>query len=370
MDNVTHSLVGAALAETGLKRITPLGSATLIVAANIPDVDVISLAFGPFAYLKWHRGITHSLIGFPIVALLLALCMYAAARIAYRRGKLPSPAGFAPLLLLSFVGTVTHPLLDFTNSYGWRPFLPFNDEWHYIDLTFVADPWIWLALGATVFLARAKSRRAIVLWISGAVIAGSVIVLSGVAPVIKIIWITAACVIGALRFFKVEEKAARELNIAGVSALILYIVVLAILHVTALFRAAEAAQVAVAPSKQVVEINALPSEANPLKWRAFVSTEDGYQVADVNLLGPGNDASTTFQALPRLDGPQSALDAAGTHPDVRTFLRFARYPVTRVTPRAGGQTVEIEDIRFGLNTNAFRIKVDLDETLKPVRVYR
>src|SRR5678816_3924626 len=115
MDNVTHSLVGAALAETGLKRISPLGSATLILAANIPVVDVISLDFGPFAYLKWHRGITHSLIGFPIVAVLLAVCMYAGARIAYRRGTLPSPAGFAPLLLLSFIGTVTHPLLDFTN---------------------------------------------------------------------------------------------------------------------------------------------------------------------------------------------------------------------------------------------------------------
>lgn len=370
MDNVTHSLVGAALAETGLKRITPLGSATLIVAANVPDVDVVSLAFGPFAYLKWHRGITHSLIGFPIVALLFALCMYMAGRIAYRRGKLPSPARFAPLLLLSFIGTVTHPLLDFTNSYGWRPFLPFNDEWHYIDLTFVADPWIWLALGATVFFARANTLSAIVFWISGAVIAAAVIVLSGVNPMIKVIWITAACAIAAMRYFKLDEKATRELNIAGVSAVVLYIVVLAILHVTALFRAAEAAQVAVAPSKQVVEISALPSEANPLKWRAFVSTEDGYQVADLSLLGSGNDPSATFEAFPRLDGPQNALDAAGTHPDVGTFLRFARYPVTRVVPRTGGQTVEIEDIRFGLRTNAFRIRVDLDETLKPVRVYR
>lgn len=370
MDNVTHSLVGAALAETGLKRISPLGSATLIVAANIPDIDVISLAFGPFAYLKWHRGITHSLFGFPIVAVLFAMCMYAAARVAHRRGKLASPARFAPLLLLSFIGTVTHPILDFTNSYGWRPFLPFNDEWHYIDLTFVVDPWIWLGLGATVFLARAKSLSAIVFWIAGAVIAGSVIVLSGVAPIIKVVWVTAACVIAASRYFKVEEKAARELNIAAVSALVLYIVVLAILHITALFRAAEAAQVAVAPGKQVVDISALPSEANPLKWHAFVSTEDGYHVADINLLGPGNEASTRFEAFPRLDGAQSALEAAATHPDVKTFLRFARFPVTKVTSRAEGQTVEIEDIRFGLNTNAFRIRVDLDENLKPVRVYR
>ena len=40
MDNLTHSLVGWALAETGLKRRTRLGTAACVLAANMPDIDV------------------------------------------------------------------------------------------------------------------------------------------------------------------------------------------------------------------------------------------------------------------------------------------------------------------------------------------
>ena len=42
MDNICHTLVGAAMAEAGLKRRTALGSATLMIAANFPDVDVLA----------------------------------------------------------------------------------------------------------------------------------------------------------------------------------------------------------------------------------------------------------------------------------------------------------------------------------------
>ena len=46
MDNLCHTLVGAALAQSGLKRRSPLGTVTLLIGANLPDVDVISLAWG------------------------------------------------------------------------------------------------------------------------------------------------------------------------------------------------------------------------------------------------------------------------------------------------------------------------------------
>ena len=46
MDNLCHTLVGAALAETGLKRRTRLGAATLMIGANFPDVDVATVPFG------------------------------------------------------------------------------------------------------------------------------------------------------------------------------------------------------------------------------------------------------------------------------------------------------------------------------------
>ncbi|OYZ90135.1 MAG: hypothetical protein B7Y00_00205, partial [Sphingomonadales bacterium 17-56-6] len=42
MDNLTHSLVGALLGQMGLKRKTGLAMPTLIIAANIPDIDAIT----------------------------------------------------------------------------------------------------------------------------------------------------------------------------------------------------------------------------------------------------------------------------------------------------------------------------------------
>ena len=39
MDNLTHSLIGAALGQAGLKRKTGLAMPALIIAANLPDID-------------------------------------------------------------------------------------------------------------------------------------------------------------------------------------------------------------------------------------------------------------------------------------------------------------------------------------------
>src|SRR5687767_6522763 len=129
MENVTHTLLGAALAQTGLKRVTPLASSALLLSANIPDIDIVSLAFGRFAYIEWHRGITHSLFGFPVVAILLGAAIHYVSKVLWRRGRIEAPGRLLPLTLLSLIGTATHPLLDFTNAYGWRPFLPWKSDW-------------------------------------------------------------------------------------------------------------------------------------------------------------------------------------------------------------------------------------------------
>src|SRR5437867_3457187 len=46
MDPICHTLVGLCLADSGLKRRTALGTATLVIAANLPDVDVLALFLG------------------------------------------------------------------------------------------------------------------------------------------------------------------------------------------------------------------------------------------------------------------------------------------------------------------------------------
>jgi inner membrane protein len=60
MDNLTHSLVGALLGQAGLKRKTGLAMPTLIIAANIPDIDAIAVLLGGDEHLALRRGITQT----------------------------------------------------------------------------------------------------------------------------------------------------------------------------------------------------------------------------------------------------------------------------------------------------------------------
>ena len=160
MENISHTLMGAALGEAGLKRRTGLGMATLMIGANLPDVDVLAIPFGEM--LTFRRGWTHgplALVGLPI---LLTIGIVAWDRIQERRGTRPTdrvPVRPWNVLLLAFVAALTHPFLDWLNSYGIRFLMPFSHEWFYGDAVFIADPWLWLMLGLGVFLSHRRRRR-------------------------------------------------------------------------------------------------------------------------------------------------------------------------------------------------------------------
>src|SRR5690242_4368092 len=63
MDNLTHSLFGWTLARAGAGRRVPYATATLVVASNIPDIDIAAGLRGGVEYLAWHRGPTHGPLG-------------------------------------------------------------------------------------------------------------------------------------------------------------------------------------------------------------------------------------------------------------------------------------------------------------------
>ena len=161
MDNVCHTLVGAALAESGLGRRTSLGFATLLIGANLPDLDVLSYFEGPLAALEWRRGWSHGVIALMVLPLLLTLLMVGLDRIArrLRRAVLPSEVRGGQVLLLAFVAIATHPLLDTLNTYGVRWAVPWRPDWTYGDALFIVDPWMWIALAIGVWISR-KRRHA------------------------------------------------------------------------------------------------------------------------------------------------------------------------------------------------------------------
>lgn len=152
MDNLTHTMLGAAFGRAGLARRTPLGMAALMVGANLSDLDVLGLPFG--WNLGFRRGITH---GLP--ALVLWPFVLTGALLAWHHWKSRSGPRAAPiprqLLLLSTIGILSHPLLDWFNSYGMRWLMPIRDTWWYGDTWFIVDPWVLGVLAFALVASRA-----------------------------------------------------------------------------------------------------------------------------------------------------------------------------------------------------------------------
>jgi inner membrane protein len=153
MDNICHTLVGGALARTGFDRRTPLATATMMIGANFPDIDVISVPLG--TDIGFRRGITHGWPAHIILPFVLTGIMLAWDRWVRRRRDPALPRAVPrEILLLSAVSIATHPFLDWCNSYGMRWLMPLRNEWFYGDSLFIADLFLWLTLFLGFHLAK------------------------------------------------------------------------------------------------------------------------------------------------------------------------------------------------------------------------
>ena len=155
MDNVCHTLVGVAVAQAGFKSRTALAIATGAIAANLPDIDVLAFATDMPA-VAFRRGITHGLPAQVLLPIACAAVMWAIGRRAGRQGP---ATHFGWLLVLSYIGILTHVFLDFLNTYGVRLLSPMSQRWFYGDAVFIVDVWLWLMLGAGALFARRGSPR-------------------------------------------------------------------------------------------------------------------------------------------------------------------------------------------------------------------
>ena len=143
MDNLTHSLVGAVLGRTGLKRLTGRAMPALILSANLPDIDSFVAPLFGIDPLGEHRGFTHGVGGLVTMPFLAAAIILTWEKLRPGKG---GPVKPLPLLLLCLIGTLSHPLLDFMNTYGVRLLEPLSHKWFYADTLFIIDPWIWIML--------------------------------------------------------------------------------------------------------------------------------------------------------------------------------------------------------------------------------
>ena len=161
MDNLTHSLIGATLGQAGLKRKTGLAMPALIIGANVPDIDAVTVVYG-IESLAMRRGITHGPVAMVVLPVLLALGLRWFDTWQARRGTRPearAPVHFGWLLALSFLACLTYPLFDWFNNYGVRLLEPFSSRWFYGDTLFIIDPWIIAMLGIGIWYSLRRERN-------------------------------------------------------------------------------------------------------------------------------------------------------------------------------------------------------------------
>jgi len=156
MDNLCHTLVGLAMGEAGLKRKTRYGNAALMIAANIPDLDVLVFLTGTPS-VEFRRGWTHGILAQLLLPLITTAVLVAVDRMAGRRKRqIDMPLRVPWLLALCYAGVYSHVGLDFLNNYGVRLLAPLDWHWFYGDAVFIVDLWLWLTLGAGIWLSRRR----------------------------------------------------------------------------------------------------------------------------------------------------------------------------------------------------------------------
>jgi len=176
--------------------------------------------------------------------------------------------------------------------------MPFSDRWFYGDALFIADPWLWLGLGAGVLVAgrRRQPRPA------------------------RVALVGVGLYVAAMT---ASSLAARSLVRREVAA-----------------TGGEAGRLMVAP----VPVN---------PFRRWVVVDDGaeYRVGDLDWLRSRVVSRDDLVAI-RVAADDPRLAALREQPEAVRFLSWARFPFYRVGERETGVEVEIIDARYAVEADA------------------
>ena len=320
MDNLTHTLTALALSHAGLHRKTRFATLALITAANLPDIDILSRFWGSATYLKYHRGFTHSILGVSLLAFLLAWTIYFLSRKA--KPKPGPPPSIRWLLILAWIGTASHLLMDFTNSYGVRLFLPFSERWYAWDIMFIFDPllllFLCLGLGLPTLLRLVSeevgARKTRPAW-------GAVFSLCALLFLWGLRDVAHRRVLGLLEAHTYSEQ-------------------------------------------DPLRVGAFPSPLNPFAWTGVVDTGAAYAVLPANVLEGDVDPRSALQF--RKPEASPALDTALHTRTGRIFMDFARFPWAQAEENDQGFDVQLHDLRFYTNYGGrgFLAEIEMDKGLR------
>ncbi len=313
MEPVTHFLTGACLGRAGLNRKTALATLTLTLAAEAPDLDVLSRLGGPAFGFAHHRGFTHSFLGVPLDAAVVVGFVYLLWRLRGRKLKnLNLPPRWGLLFLYACLAGLSHILLDFTNNYGVRPFWPFSEKWYSWDIVFIFEPVMFTCL-----------------------------VLGLIVPAI---------------FSLIDKEiGARQRGPRGRIAAALALVAVVSLWTVRDYehrRAVNALEARTYQGAEPLNASAYPDLANPFRWYGVVETSNFFVLAPVDSLGPevnpGAAAEDELHIYYKPEETPVTLAAKRSYLG-RIYLDWARYPLTEtemVDAPMPGYIVSFQDLRF------------------------
>jgi inner membrane protein len=336
LDTITHALSGALLARAVTARPTQAPSANELrwfgprvpvwqamtvglVAAAFPDSDAVLKYVSDLAYLRGHRGVTHSVTMLPLWALLLGgiLALLFRRRDAFKRYTWLAGASIA-----------IHIAGDWITQFGTMLLAPFSDARFGLGSVFIID-----------------------LVLSGIVLAG---------------------LLASLLF--------RASRVPATAALALLPVWVGVTMLGKSEATAFGQQYARANNLVNAKVDAAPRPGSPFNWTVVVETENSYRVAHINTrrsdvltVTEGSNFIRRFSApyLPLAQARWEPMAKFGnasdeglartvwSHPDFAFFRWFAMFPqLYRVDAAAGADTcVWWRDLRFifpGRNDPPFR----------------
>jgi len=342
MENLTHSLVGAALAEVALPNDATRAQRTIfftagVLAANLPDGDLFysNIMSPPLGYLLQHRGYTHTVVG----CLALAVVVGAFGLIPAIRDKLgPTRRRWWMLVVVALLSHIT---LDWWNSYGVHPFWPFDNRWLYGDAINIFEPLLWVILGVVVAMnaVRMLTRIGVFLLVAGGVLGIGAV---GLIPFTAAIVAEAVGVVLLIALWRVPRQTR-----AATSLVLSAAFVVAMFALNRVVRAEVVQSRHQSPSGAILDVILSPAAANPLCWSALTievdSSKDTYTLrrGRISLFSGGTprprcvreSSSTETQSLSRLR--QLRRDNCR----VAAWLQFGRAPAI--------QEGHIFDYRFG-----------------------
>ena len=325
MDPATHALTSFALARGFFPRRSWPFTIGVVLAGTLADVDLLTLLFGPRAYLDGHHTVTHSLIcTVVIIAISAAFVDQCRARFLKRGAIVSNTAAesFAIIVLAASGAVALHLLMDLTCSQGIALLWPFGTVRFAWDCVRSLDPWILTLLLAGLLLPE--------------------------------IFRLVGSEIGA------REKSPRGRNgaLVALTLIVIYVGARAVLHNNAEGQLDAHTYRGESPRRVAV----FPDSSSAINWRGVVETTT--QICTIDL---GATESFDPEGALCVHKPEESqiLAAAQKTETAQKFLQATRLPKARVdTTEEGSEIVlrDMRDIAQNDSTHALAARILLDRS--------